>query len=273
MKSLILSAFLLLISLVGFGQSTGRPPEFEVADIKLNKSGQAEGDGSILPSGQFRAINIPLKEILKFAYGLRNEAIMGAPGWVDSERYDIIGKGPAVGSDETFWKVPRNPNMKLFYRDETFRLMVQSLLAERLKMVSHTEQKPMDVFALVVAKGGPKLQKSTETGKPDCARTVNFDPIDGVRAEAICKNMTMADLARTLQLFAPGYFDRDLVDLTAVEGTYDFKLNWAARTTVTEQGGLTIPAALEKQLGLKLEERKLPMTVLIIDRIEKPSEN
>jgi uncharacterized protein (TIGR03435 family) len=85
--------------------------------------------------------------------------------------------------------------------------------------------------------------------------------------------MTMADLTRTVQLFAPGYFDRDVVNLTEIEGTYDFKLNWAARATVTEQGGLTIPAALEKQLGVRLEQRKEPISVLIIDHIERPSEN
>src|SRR5262249_7543393 len=152
-------------------------------------------------------------------------------------------------------------------------LMVQSLLADRFNLVVHVERKPMNVFALVAAKGGIKIEKSADSGKADCTRIVTADPAAGIRAEATCKNMTMSDLGRMLQAFAPGYADREVVDATALEGSYDFKLSWVARATVEQQGGLTIPIALERQLGLKLEERKIPVSVIVIDRIEKPSVN
>jgi uncharacterized protein (TIGR03435 family) len=258
----------ILISSVTFGQAPSARPEFDVVDIKSNVSGSPDGVGEILPSGQFRGTNIPVKEIIKFAYNLRDEAIVGAPNWVDSDRYDIVGKAPAAGSEETFWRSnSRLQFMRLYYTDQTFRQMVQSLLADRFKLVVHSDQKPTSVFALTVAKGGPKLQRAVESGKPDCLRTVDQQ----IQAVLTCKNMTIADLGRALQLFAPGYANHEVIDATGLEGTYDFTLKWVG-VAVVDQGGMTIPEALDKLLGLRWEERKQPMPVIVIDHIEKPSE-
>jgi uncharacterized protein (TIGR03435 family) len=259
----------ILFSSLAFGQAPASRLEFDVVDIKLNNSGSIDGVGEILPSGQFRGINIPVKEIIKFAYSLRDEAIVGAPGWVVSDRYDIVGKGPAAGSSETFWRSDSMLQlMRLYYTDQTFRLMVQSLLADRFKLSVHQEQRPTNVYALTVAKGGPKMQKAVESGKPDCLRTVDQQ----IQAVLTCKNMTIGDLGRALQLFAPGYANHEVIDATGLEGTYDFKISWVGRA-VSDQGGMTIPEALDKLLGLKWEERRLPMPVMVIDHIEHPSEN
>jgi len=158
--------------------------------------------------------------------------------------------------------------MRLYYTDQTFRLMVQSLLADRFKLSVHTEQRPASVFALTVAKGGVKMQKAADSGKPDCLRAVDQQ----IQAVLTCRNMTVADLGRALQLFAPGYATHEVIDATGLEGTYDFKLSWVG-IAVADQGGMTIPQALDKLLGLKWEERKQPMPVIVIDHIEKPSEN
>jgi uncharacterized protein (TIGR03435 family) len=274
------SGFLLLMSCCAFGQAEApieeasqapvARPEFEVVDVKPNTSGQPPGAGSVLPSGQFRAINIPLKEVIKFAYSVRDEAIAGAPAWIDSERYDINGKAAPVGLEETFWRTTSVVQvMKFSYNwDDTFRLMVQSFLADRFKLALHQEKRPMDVLALVAAGSGSKLQKAADSGRPECTRTVGAE----LRAEAVCKNVSMADLARAMQIFAPGYANREVVDLTGIEGTYDPQLDWVGIQNI-DSGGLTMPGALEKQLGLKLEPRKLPVTVLVIDHVERPSEN
>ena len=259
----------ILISSVTVGQTPSARPEFDVVDIKLNASGSPDGVGEILPSGQFRATNIPLKEILKFAYNLRDEAIVGAPNWVDTDRYDIVGKAPAAGSEETFWRSDsRLQFMRLYYTDQTFRQMVQSLLADRFKLSVHSDQKPTSVFALTVAKGGPKLQKAVESGRPDCLRSVDQQ----IQAVLTCKNTTIADLGRSLQLFAPGYANHEVIDATGLEGTYDFTLKWVG-VVVVDRGGMTIPEALDKLLGLRWEERKQLMLVIVIDYIEKLSEN
>jgi len=259
-----------LISGCAFAQNAGVRPEFEVVDIKLNHSSDQLGAGSILPSGQFRAVNIPMKEILKFAFNLRDEAIIGAPGWIESERYDIIGKGPAVRLEETFWRsTSLVQTMTVTYNwDQNFRLMLQTMLADRFKLAQHEEQRPLNVFALVVAKNGPKLEKSTDSGRAECTRTVG----EGVHAFAECTHMTMADLGKILQLFAPGYANRTVVDATGLEGAYDLKIDWVGRNNI-DNGGLTLPDALDKQLGLKLEGRRQPMPVLVIDHVERPSEN
>ena len=268
----LLGGGLLLVIAGGlFGQATGTRLEFEVVDVKPNNSGDAAGSGAILPGGQFRAVNIPLKEIIKFAFNVRDEAIVGAPSWIESDRYDIVGKAAPVGSEETFYRSTRAVAlMRLGYSwDDTFRQMVQTMLADQFKLKSHKEQKTMSVFALEVAKGGDKLQKSVEAGQPQCSRTVG----EGLRAEATCKNVSMHDLGQALQVLAELYVDHDVVDQTGLQGTYDLKLSWVGRTTVDQAGGLTLPAALEKQLGLRLERRNLPVPVIVVDHIEKATEN
>jgi uncharacterized protein (TIGR03435 family) len=84
--------------------------------------------------------------------------------------------------------------------------------------------------------------------------------------------MSIADLGRALQLFAPGYADHEVIDATGLQDSYDFTLKWVGRAVV-DQGGMTIPEALDKLLGLKWEERRQLMPVIVIDHIEKPSEN
>jgi bla regulator protein BlaR1 len=274
--SKVIAGLIFLFSSFSFGQNTAeRKPEFDVVDVKLNTTGARDlGSGKILPSGQFQGINIPLVAIIQFAYGVRAEAIVGAPNWVNQDRYDVIGKGPAVGSERTFWPnmtllfLTRESSGSLPYQDETFRLMVQSLLADRFKMAAHTDQKPTDIFALVVSRGGSKMQPAADSSIPgDCLKTN-----DGV-IHAACKNMNMADLARMLPSFAPAYVDRQVVDFTGIKGGYDFRLDWVGKGVAEQQGGMTLPAALEKATGLRLEERKQPMPVVIIDHIERPSEN
>src|SRR5580693_4601823 len=96
----VVSGFLFFAAWCACGQTPAARPEFEVADVKPNTSGEALGAGSILPSGQFRAINIPLREVIKFAYSVRDEAITGAPAWINSEHYDINGRAAPVGLEE-----------------------------------------------------------------------------------------------------------------------------------------------------------------------------
>jgi uncharacterized protein (TIGR03435 family) len=262
-----LASLLFLLSCPVFGQ------EFDVVDVKRNTSDQASGIASILPSGQFRAINIPLKEIIKFGFNIRDEAVIGAPGWVETEHFDVVGKAPPVGQEETFWRSTSAVQLMRFTYswDDTFRLMVQSMLADRFKLAFHRDQRQMNVYALVAAKGGPKIEKAADSsGRPDCMRAVGAE----LQAVATCKNVTMADFARAMQALAPLYADRTVVDLTGLEGSYDLKLSWFGKlNAVAEARGIGFPEALEKNLGLKLDGRKLPVPVIVIDHVEKPTEN
>jgi uncharacterized protein (TIGR03435 family) len=264
-------------------QSTPVPkPEFEVATIRQNKAEpdapRAPGDaqGSVLPGGQLAMRDQPLRTLLGFAFypgnqRFRGDLIVGAPAWVDTDRFDVIAKAP-----------PDMPARQCFfsgycYPDTRLAAMLRDFLEKEFKIVDHEERRPTDVYALVAAKGGPKLQKSTGSGERNCKRIVggSGDPdakgLSSIEAGSLCVNMTLSNLADMLPEMAGAYIDRIVVNATGLEDRYDFKLYWVGRASI-DQGGLTIFEAIEKQLGLKLEARKVPMPVTMIDRIEKLSD-
>jgi uncharacterized protein (TIGR03435 family) len=259
-----LANLIVFTACAGFGQSTSPPPEFQVAEVRVNDSGQAGVQGGILPGGQVSVRNITLKELIVQAYEAGDLA--GGPSWLDSDRFDIIAKAP-----------PNTP-------DDTLRLMLQTLLTERFKLAIHREQKILTVYALVAAKGGFKLQAAAGSGQPKCGPGQGAEGLNHL----VCTNFTMADLTAWLPTrIAPSYIDRPVVDLTGLKGAYDIKLDWVPRppggNPATDgaipvasdvAAGATVFDALDKQLGLKLEERKQPMPVIVIDHIERvPTEN
>jgi uncharacterized protein (TIGR03435 family) len=289
--------FLLLPAAFGqtaLGQATTSKPEFDVAVIKQNRSGDSpppqnpgDGQGTFLRGGQFTMRNQPLKTLLGFAFHPTNQRFRdrlivfapgaGAPGWVDTDHFDVVGKAP-----------PNLPPRQCFfsnfcYPDTALADMLRTLVEKEFKIVDHQEPRPTEVYALVSAKGGAKfdrsgLQKSAEPGERNCQRIVagSDNPaakgLSSNQGGFVCVNMTMADLAAFLPDMAGAYVDRPVVNLTNLTDAYDFKLTWVGKALI-EQGGLTVFEALEKQLGLKMEERKLPIPVTVIDHIEKLDEN
>ena len=243
-------------------QTTPPRPEFDAESVKLNKSG-AEPSGGILPGGEFSVTGMSMIEIMQFAYKVEGNAISGFPAWFRTDRFDIIAKGPANTTGPTL------------------QLMLQSLLAKEFRLVVHMEPRPQDAFALVVAKDGPKLQKAAPaapTSNP--AADQSEDPEDHCKktnesglGTAYCTNITMAELAKRLPSLAPAYLDRPVVDMTGISGTWDLKLQWTGKGKIDTDGGLTIFDAVTKQLGLKLEQRKVPLPGLVIDHIERLTEN
>jgi uncharacterized protein (TIGR03435 family) len=252
----------LLANSIAIAQKTPPRPQFDAESVKLNKSGAAEPSGGILPGGEFSVTNMSMIEIMQFAYKVDGSAISGFPSWFRSDRFDIIAKGPVNTSDATL------------------RLMLQSLLATEFRLIVHMDQKPQDAFALVVAKGGPKLQKAAgpapiantersqfEDAVDHCTRTN-----DSGQVIATCTNITMAELAKRLSSLAPAYLDRPVVDLTGIAGTWDLKLQWTGKGKIDTEGGLTVFDAVTK-IGLRLEQRKIPLPGLVIDHVERLTEN
>jgi uncharacterized protein (TIGR03435 family) len=239
------------------GQTAEARPEFDVADIRQNKSGDSDWEGGVLPGGQFGVRNAPLKLLLGWAYSntdrFLDTYIVGAPGWVGKDRFDITGKAQAGTPDQTL------------------ALMLQVFLEHEFKLKTHPEQKSMDAFALVVRKGGPKLANAAGSGEPDCEDYQPKGPNYYGGSHQLCTNMRMADLALKLPELARAYVDRPVVDLTGLTGVYDFKLDWVGRRSI-DNGGLTIFDAITK-LGLKLKQRKLPVPVTVVDHIEKLSDD
>jgi uncharacterized protein (TIGR03435 family) len=209
---------------------------------------------------------------------------LGGPGWIDNKRYDVEGKIP----DAMLAQMQKSP-AKL--RREQTLLMVQSLLAERFKLVAHVETRVMPVYDLVVAKGGPKLtvakemQPGDNAPPPPTAPGKPPSPADmrqGIMVLAKTKNvMEMTAKGQTLDSFAQMPFfglESPVVNKTGLTGKYDFTLDWARDQDGPPDSQVDAEApglftAIEEQLGLKLVAAKGPVEVIVIDHIELPSEN
>jgi uncharacterized protein (TIGR03435 family) len=238
------------------GAPTGSPT-FEVASVKRNTvAGDSEptGDSS---NGRLSLRNMPMFVLVARAYGVNYDRLAG-PDWIRTERYDIDAKFPPDSKSDALWP------------------MLQNLLAERFKLVVHRDQTLAPVYALVVAKGGPKFQAAS-------AGSETMNKCSGKDQQLTCLNRksTMADLVRNLpRWMSRDWFDLPIVDQTGLEGTYDFTLAWTSTRRADDTSGASDPGfvsvfdALQDQLGLKLERRKAPLDRIVIDHIERiPTEN
>ncbi|HEY6250018.1 MAG TPA: TIGR03435 family protein [Candidatus Angelobacter sp.] len=252
-------------------------PSFEVASIKPNKADDQRMMFRMTPDG-FSASGVPLKLLIEFAYNIKDFQISGGPGWIDSERYDIDAKMDEANI-EAIKKMPRDQAV------EQRRLMVQSLLADRFKLKVTHSNKELPIYALVVAKNGPKLVQAADTssapGGPGPQSQLRFTP-----GELSGTGIRMSGLANQLSR----EIGRKVVDKTGLQGNYDFTLHWTpdrpadgpggpgsagapGDAPAPDSSGPSVFTALQEQLGLKLESQKGPVETLIIDSIEKPSEN
>jgi len=237
------------------------PLVFAVATIKPSKPGRPGKALTMRGPRQFATFNYSLNDLISFAYGVHVRQITGGPGWLDSDLYDILAEPEAEGS----------PNRK------QLEVMLQKLLADRFQLVFHRDKKELSVYALVVGKNGPKLTKST--GDPNGLPGLMFRALGVLPAN----NANMADFAGVMQ---SAVLDRPVVDQTGLSGRFDFTLKWTPDEFQFAGLGPRVPppadnpdappdlyTAIQQQLGLKLESTKAQVEVLVIDHLEKPSEN
>jgi hypothetical protein len=159
--------------------------------------------------------------------------------------------------------------------------MLQNLLADRFKLVLHKDTKPVPAVALTIGKDGKaKMKEASGEGAPGCQPppppATPPDPNVVPYAVAICHGMTMEVFAQTLRGIGGGYVTSPVVDLTGLKGSWDFELKWTPRALLARAGsdGITLFDAVDKQLGLKLEQRNIPSPVLVVDSAnQKPSDN
>jgi uncharacterized protein (TIGR03435 family) len=239
------------------GLATAASKTFEVATVKLNPSGDARWRLGPPGRGSISIDNLQLKKIIASSFRIQDSMVFG-PSWLDDARYDIVGKGP----DPT----ASNP--------EVWEMM-------RFKMKYHIESREQSIWALVVAKGGPKL-KNPENGR--CAEAIKAGQTCGdiqfLRFGVGIYNMPIGALIGALGRMLQ---DRPIVDKTGLTGKYDTAVTWTPDGMKPEQlegvpkeqrpEDISMFEALEKQAGLKLEAQKAPVRVVVIDSIERPSEN
>lgn len=259
------------------GRSPGQDaatPAFEVTSVRPNRNSEPERF-SLFP--KFTAQNATLKDLLTLAYDVKGFQVSGGPAWINSERYDIsanVAGSPTPGREALMLQ----------------RRRLQTLLQDRFKLAVHHETKELPIYELTVSKGGPKLQA------PSCteADPKNLAPAPGKTVMDYCGSSgffkgrfeasaaTMGDLAKALA----NLLDRSVTDKTGVDGTFHVTLTFAVDDTTirfpdapnlggatADDTGPNIFTALQEQLGLRLDSRKGPVDVTVIDHVERPSEN
>jgi uncharacterized protein (TIGR03435 family) len=227
-------------------------PDWEVVTVKLSDP-NARNDTFDVRGRHVILGNRTVETILRLAYGVQKSQIVGLPDWGTTEHFDADGIPNVEGQ----------PNLK------QFQAMLRKLLAERFGLVTHTEQRELSVYALTVAKGGPKLtpSKGDPNGLPNDDDTENAG-----QATVRMNNTTMREFALDL-LF---HTDRPVVDRTGLTGRYDFQLKWTfddARAPTNGSAAPSLFTAIQEQMGLKLEAVKAPVDVMVIDKVERPSAN
>jgi uncharacterized protein (TIGR03435 family) len=239
-------ARILLTLLLAALPALAQLPAFEVASIKPDNSGEGRVTETTGP-GRVTAININTSSLIQQAFGIKGFQISGAPGWVTSDQFDVTA---TTGTSKDLSDIELEPYF-------------ESLLAERFHLRYHRETKEMQVYALGVAKTGPKL--TAHAGAGDSSTNINNGP---AKTSMKSTNISMKGFAGTLGR----RLDRIVIDNTGLTGGYDLTLEWAPNPSAdsTEPSLFT---ALQEQLGLKLESTKAPVELIVIDSIEKPSEN
>lgn len=215
----------------------------------------------------FVAENITLKAVISDAYQIKPDNISGGPDWIGSDRYDISAK-VATSDGAAPVKLARPQR----------RQMLQTLLADRFNLAVHIETKDDPIYELVVAKGGSKLHAFAPVkGAPRGVTGLDgkyYSGIDSLGGHGII--VLQGYPVSLLADFLKPELGRPVIDKTGLTGKYDISLRWTPDNTSPDSplaGGPSIFAAVQEQLGLKLNSTKGPVTTLLIDHVERPSAN
>ena len=271
--------YLAMFVLVGFAQAQTQSGQFEVTSVKPAALGGRGMRVSTSPGGTLTVSNMDVKELIVIAYHVQPYQIVGASGWMESQRFDLMAK----------------PDHKP--KEGELDLMFQALLADRFGLVIHRETKELPIYGLVVAKSGklgPGLVPATEGSCVAFDRTNPPAPsVPGTAPPKYCGSFMMsrtgmagtgvpiATLVNTLSRS----LGRTVVDQTGLSGSYNINLEF----TPEDNPAVALPTdgpkppptdvdsaiftALQEQLGLKAVPQKGPVQILVIDKVKKPEEN
>jgi uncharacterized protein (TIGR03435 family) len=247
-------------------------PKFEVASVKVNKSGDTSIRMQALPGGRINVDNATLRLLIRNAYTVQDFQISGGPDWINSDRFDVVAT--STGN-------PTQPEIQM---------MLRRLLADRFKLTVHSETRELPVYALTLARSdrrlGPRLRsaepcfRSPADGPPQQPPLLGPGPC-GFRiaiGRSTAKGVTMGAFAASLS----NSVGRTVQDRTDLSGNFDLELEFTPDQTLNRPpGGQDAPApaaegasiftAVQEQLGLKLESQRGPVEVLVIDRVERPT--
>jgi uncharacterized protein (TIGR03435 family) len=235
-------------------------PSFEVATIKPSKP-DTPGKMFSVQGRRFTTVNTTLSDIISYAYGIHSKQLIGAPAWVETDKFDVEAQPDGEGAPS----------------DKQWKIMWQKLLADRFKLSFHRDKRELSVYVLSVSKTGQKLTKSE--GDPNGLPGLWFRGLGKLNV----RNATMEDFAGLMQ---SAVLDRPVLNQTALPGRWDFILNWTPDDSQFASFGVKIPpptdaanappalyTAIQEQIGLKLDATKAAADVFVVDHVEKPSDN
>jgi uncharacterized protein (TIGR03435 family) len=241
--------FSILIVLFSLGNVQSQPSkQIEVASVRRSRGSAADSNLDSTPGGRLNATNITVRELIRFAYNVKDHQIERAPGWVEDELYDIALKSSAG----------KTRNL------EEERSVVRELLEDRFGLTTHRETKQTVVHSLVVDRNGPKL-----TAHNDGTGTRTRKGCGHLAGSRVTVEVIATMLSRQLE--------REVLNRTNLPGKYDFQLDWTpdsgACPLADNQALPSIYTAIQQQLGLRLESVKGLEEFVVIDHVERPSEN
>lgn len=261
---------------------------YDVASIKPNKSsGMRQMIRMMYRPDGLSATNVTLQMLITQAYGVNDFQLSGAPEWMKSDHYDVEAKMEKSLADQLKGLTPEQGRPKRQH-------MMQALLADRCKLTLHRETRELPVYALVVGKNGAKVHEA----KPGDAYANGFQGFEGHPLGAGLWVMNRGGpttitsqgvaISQVVELLSQ-QLGRTVLDRTGLTGKYDFTLEWKPEedtpvfngpnggappnAATPGSSGPSLFTAIQEQLGLKLDSQKGPVEILVIDRIEKPSEN
>lgn len=258
-------AFAALLTLTLLAQQPAHIPSdlrFEVASLKPTAATGTAFGIRPAPGGQrYEAVNCPIKLMIQVAYRIKADQIVGGPIWLDSERFDMQAKAEKPSSGDEL------------------HVMLMNMLVDRLQLKFHHEKKEMQMYALTVDKGGPKLT-------PHEAANGGDPWIDQAETQFLHVSMKATSSPMDYLAFRLSQVtDWPVVDMTNLHGGYDFNLNFTRELPSgfpqngkingedPDTSGPTLFAAVKQQLGLELKAQKGPVDVIVIDHVEKPTDN
>lgn len=261
------------------GKIAAKVPEFAVTSVKPTNP-ETRMFRLMTPPDGFSTTNVPLKTLIEFAWNVSADRISGAPSWIDHANYDIEAKVDAAD-------IPVMKELTQLQRRE----MIRKLLEDRFALKVHEETKELPVYALVVAKGGPRLHEA----KPGDTYSNGFAGPDGKSGSGAMmfngKQITAQGLPiKSLVPFLSQQLGRVVIDKTGLSGKYDFTLDLpagqrsvptakppdgsdAGANGASDDSEPSIFTLVQDQLGLKLESTKAPLPIVVIDQVQRPSAN
>jgi len=253
---------------------TAARPTFAEAAIRPSASDSGSRSIKFLPGGRFVATGANLRLLIKIAYNLNDDQLSGGPSWIGMKHFDIDAKPDAPTSAEAA-PAPASDADKKQVQD-LYHLRLQALLEDRFHLKLRSEMKEMNTYALVVAKGGPKLTKAA-----DPAAATHFQ---GSAGSLLATSVNMDQLAGAMS----DWVGHPVLNFTGLDGRYDVRLTWSpdqlaqpaipgapssAPPPSVDTGGPTIFTALQQQLGLSLQSRKSKALFETVENVELPTEN